>query len=122
MVSAFVMAGLVPAIHVFLSEWMKAWMPGDSGVLVVTRVLSTTTKRTRGRGCSGGPAFPTPSKGGRFLNASGASRREGAIVCRTNRVIARSEATKQSILSLRGKMDCVVARAPRNDVERLFEN
>jgi hypothetical protein len=28
MVSAFVMAGLVPAIHVFLSEWVKTWMPG----------------------------------------------------------------------------------------------
>src|SRR3984893_6266599 len=28
-----------------------------------TRVRSTTTKCTRGRGCSGHPAFPTPSKG-----------------------------------------------------------
>jgi hypothetical protein len=28
MVSAFVMAGLVPAIHVFLSEWVKTWMSG----------------------------------------------------------------------------------------------
>src|SRR5260221_9211557 len=36
-------------------------MPGDSGVLVVTRVRSTTTKCTRGRGCNGHPAFPTPS-------------------------------------------------------------
>src|SRR5450631_1783349 len=35
-------------------------MPGDSGVLVVTRVLSTTTTCTRGRGCNGHPAFPTP--------------------------------------------------------------
>src|SRR5216684_3707642 len=39
-------------------------MPGDSGVLVVTRVPSTTTTCTRNRGCSGHPAFPTPSKGG----------------------------------------------------------
>src|SRR5260221_14422276 len=38
-------------------------MPGDSGVLVVTRVRSTTTKCTRGRGCNGHPAFPTPSFG-----------------------------------------------------------
>src|SRR6266852_7717083 len=51
-------------------------MPGDSGVLVVTRVRSTTTKCTRDRGCIGHPAFPTPSLGGRFINASGASRRE----------------------------------------------
>jgi hypothetical protein len=42
---------------------LRAGMPGDAGVLVVTRVLSTNTKCTRGRGCSGHPAFPTPSKG-----------------------------------------------------------
>src|SRR5713226_8880548 len=38
-------------------------MPGDSGVLVVTRVRSTNAKCTRGCGCSGHPAFPTPSMG-----------------------------------------------------------
>src|ERR1700681_3361028 len=41
-------------------------MSGDSGVLVVTRVRSTTTKCTRGRGCNGHPAFPTPSLGVRI--------------------------------------------------------
>jgi hypothetical protein len=46
---------------------LRAGMPGDSGVLVVTRVLLTTTKRTRGRGCSGHPAFPTPSIGREIL-------------------------------------------------------
>src|SRR5216684_8452873 len=55
-------------------------MPGDSGVLVVTRVRSTTTKCTRGCGCSGHPAFPTPSLGERFINASGAWRGEVANV------------------------------------------
>src|SRR6266849_6070844 len=57
-------------------------MPGDSGVLVVTRVRSTNTKCTRGRGCNGHPAFPTPSKGGKFLARPGrfASRgREGVF-------------------------------------------
>jgi hypothetical protein len=44
-------------------------MPGDSGVLVVTRVRSITTKGTRGRGCNGHPAFPTPSTG-REINAN----------------------------------------------------
>jgi hypothetical protein len=44
-------------------------MPGDSGVLVVTRVRSTNTKCTRGRGCNGHPAFPTPSRG-RKINAN----------------------------------------------------
>jgi hypothetical protein len=59
---------------------LRAGTSGDSGVLVVTRVRSTTTKCTRGRGCQGHPAFPTPSLGGRFINASGASRREGEVV------------------------------------------
>jgi hypothetical protein len=57
---------------------LRAGTPGDSGVLVVTRVRSTTTKCTRGRGCQGHPAFPTPSLGGRFINGSGASRGEVA--------------------------------------------
>src|SRR5216684_3907321 len=47
---------------------LRAGMPGDSGVLVVTRVRSTTTKCTRDRGCSGHPAFPTPFLG-RKINA-----------------------------------------------------
>src|SRR6266702_3428313 len=59
---------------------LRAGTSGDSGVLVVTRVRSTTTKCTRGRGCNGHPAFPTPSKGGKFINGSGASRREVANV------------------------------------------
>jgi len=67
---------------------LRAGMPGDSGVLVVTRVRSTTTKCTRGRGCNGHPAFPTPSLGGRFINASGASRR--GIVKAYPKLAARS--------------------------------
>jgi len=47
--------------------------------------------------------------GGRFFNGSGAWRGEVANVCLA--VIARSVATKQSILSLRGKMDCFAALA-----------
>jgi hypothetical protein len=59
---------------------LRAGTSGDSGVLVVTRVRSTNAKCTRGRGCNGHPAFPTPSLGGRSSNASGASRREGEVV------------------------------------------
>jgi hypothetical protein len=55
---------------------LRAGMPGDSGVLVVTRVRFTNAKCTRGRGCSGHPAFPTPLLGGTSLQSSGASRRE----------------------------------------------
>src|SRR6266853_1010289 len=59
---------------------LRAGTSGDSGVLVVTRVRSTTTKCTRGRGCNGHPAFPTPSLGGKYSNASGAWRGENVYV------------------------------------------
>ena len=59
---------------------LRAGMPGDSSVLVVTRVRSTNTKCTRDRGCNGHPAFPTPSMGGKFINGSGALRGEVADV------------------------------------------
>jgi hypothetical protein len=61
---------------------LRAGMSGDSGVLVVTRVRSTNTKCTRGCGCSGHPAFPTPSMGAEDkCIGSGASRREREVVC-----------------------------------------
>ena len=86
---------------------LRAGTSGDSGVLVVTRVRSTTTKCTRGRGCNGHPAFPTPSLGGRFINGSGASRGEDVNVCLN--VIA-SEA-KQSISPRKERMDCFASLA-----------
>src|ERR1700688_3090239 len=55
---------------------LRAGMPGDPGLLVVTRVILTTTKRTRGLGCSGHPAFPTPSRGERSMPDSCALRCE----------------------------------------------
>jgi hypothetical protein len=48
-----------------------------------------------------------------FTHNPGASRRGNADAFLA--VIARSEATKQSILSLCGEMDCFVASARRND-------
>src|SRR6266571_3937650 len=39
---------------------LRAGTSGDSGVLVVTRVRSTTTKCTRGRGCNGIRRSPRP--------------------------------------------------------------
>src|SRR5216683_7947050 len=50
---------------------------GRSGVLVVTRVRSTNTKCARGCGCSGHPAFPTPSKGARDSSMTRAHRAAG---------------------------------------------
>jgi hypothetical protein len=105
---------------------LRAGTSGDSGVLVVTRVLSTNTKCTRDRGCNGHPAFPTPSLGGRFSNPSGASRREDKVVRET---IATSLRAKLSNPSRRVKerMDCFVASLLAMTVLRLnrrglFEN
>jgi hypothetical protein len=56
---------------------LRAGMPGDSGVLVVTRVRSTTTKCTRGCGCIGHPAFPTPSFGREIYQRLGRMARRG---------------------------------------------
>jgi len=70
---------------------LRAGTSGDSGVLVVARVRSTNTKCTRGCGCNGHPAFPTPSLGGRFIEASGASRGRGREVV-FSRHCERSEA------------------------------
>jgi hypothetical protein len=98
---------------------LRAGMPGDSGVLVVARVRSTTTKCTRGCGCNGHPAFPTPSLGGRSSNASGASRR-GVVNVRLESGRRHSSCpglTRASInlrkTIFRRKMDCRVE--PGND-------
>src|SRR6266705_1308825 len=69
-------------------------------------------------GCHGHPAFPTPRRGARFMHSPGASRRgiERAFSrhCEpTGRANARpmTGSAKQSILSLRGKMDCFASLA-----------
>jgi len=56
-------------------------MPGDFGVLVVTRVPFTTTKCTRDRGCIVRPAFPTPSLGEGFLQKLGRVAPRGVNAC-----------------------------------------
>jgi UDP-N-acetylenolpyruvoylglucosamine reductase len=50
-------------------------MPGDPGATVVTNARAYY-HTTRGCGCNGHPAFPTPSLGGSFMHNSGASRGE----------------------------------------------
>src|SRR6266849_982279 len=52
-------------------------MPGDSGVLVVTRVRSTNKSAHEAAGALGIRHSPRPLKGGRFINGSGALRGEG---------------------------------------------
>src|ERR1700674_128617 len=79
-------------------------MPGDFGATAVnTRVHLVLPIRTRGCGCTGHPAFPTPSFGRKIHQRLGRVARRELFPC-LETVIA-SEA-KQSILSLRGEMDC----------------
>src|SRR5882757_5348256 len=59
---------------------LRAGTAGDSGVLVVTRVRSTTTSAHEAAGAAGIRRSPRPRKGGRFTNASGALRGEVANV------------------------------------------
>src|SRR5260370_29635519 len=116
--------------------------PAGSGVPVVTTLVCLVLFRTRGCGCIGHPAFPAPSvyrgANGSCKN-SGGSRRENAgssleVGAMSLRGATRPpelnerprppklaerrrkvEATKQSILPLRGAMDCfaepVIGRA-----------
>src|SRR6195256_5283764 len=93
---------------------LRAGTSGDSGVLVVTRVRSTTTKCTRGRGCNGHPAFPTPSLGERFINGSGAWRGEVANVCLAVRVFSRHCERSEAIHSSFTRRDGLL-RFARND-------
>src|SRR3984893_436673 len=60
---------------------LRAGMPGDSGVLVVARVRSTTITAHETAGALGIRHSPRPVSGGRFINASGASRREVLNAC-----------------------------------------
>src|ERR1700732_4791366 len=70
----------------------RAGMPGDPGATVVTNARAYY-HYTRGCGCNGHPAFPTPSFG-RIVQAQlGCDlRRETADVCRFGRLIIESEA------------------------------
>src|SRR5450755_1916854 len=56
---------------------LRAGMPGVSGVLVVTRVRSTTTIAHETAGALGIRHSPRPLRGERFSNGSGALRGEG---------------------------------------------
>src|SRR5258708_28626824 len=67
---------------------------------------------TRDRGCSAHPAFPAASdfKARKFMQTSGASRRENADSCPSTS-LRGALATKQSIFSLCGAMDCFASLA-----------
>src|ERR1700730_9126932 len=75
---------------------LRAGMPGDFGVLVVTRVPFTTTKCTRDRGCIVRPEFPTPSDGRELMQRLGRVAPRGVSACR-DRGTNLSESVLQSL-------------------------
>jgi len=84
---------------------LRAGMPGDPGGPVATTLVCYLHHCTRGCGCSGHPAFPTPSVflGEGSMHDSGASRREIAeSYFKLERPHARNEAMKQSIVVIPG--------------------
>src|SRR5712664_2759529 len=70
---------------------LRAGMPGDSGVLVVTRVRSITTSAHEAAGATGIRHSPRPLRGERFINASGALRGEVVNVRLMNTNAPRSQ-------------------------------
>src|ERR1700724_4044999 len=111
-----------------ISRKTIAWgMPDVSGASAVnTRVHTPTTKRTRGCGCIGHPAFPAPSfnfEGDACSNSSANSRRENADACplgclKLESGIASDDTCGHSAkrsTAPQERMDCFVASAPRND-------
>jgi hypothetical protein len=94
-----------------LPHFRTAGMPGVPVNLWWRHSCATNTLHTRLR-VQRAPGIPQGAED--FLQSSGASRREVEKVCHES-VISSSEATKQSILPLRGKMDCfaepVIGRA-----------
>src|SRR6266478_4289206 len=59
---------------------LRAGMPGDSGVLVVTRVRSTTIIAHETAGALGIRHSPRPLSGGKYEHGPGASRRGDAML------------------------------------------
>src|SRR5258705_14007536 len=96
-------------------ETVKTIACGNAGRFRCTRCYSCAFYQyecTRGRGCNGHPAFPTPSLGERFINGSGASRREvgNAFVKLEQRHCERSEAIHLAAQRKNGLLRCA-----RND-------
>jgi hypothetical protein len=97
---------------------LRAGMPGDAGVLVVTRVRSTNQNAHETAGAAGIRHSPRPHLGGGFKQRLGRFASRGRSRTR-NYVNVIASAAKQSILPLRREMDCFAALAM---TVRLFEN
>jgi hypothetical protein len=92
---------------------LRAGMPGDSGVLVVTRVRSTTIIAHETAGALGIRHSPRPLWGERYKHDSGAPRR-GVVKARLDLTSLRAKRSNPFVLSCR-LMDCfaepVIGRA-----------
>src|SRR5450755_4917780 len=75
---------------------LRAGMPGDSGVLVVTRVRSITTIAHEAAGALGIRHSPRPLWAEASSNTSGASRREDEAVCETIATSLRAQRSNPS--------------------------
>src|ERR1700682_820138 len=88
---------------------LRSGTPGDSGVLVVARVRSTTTSAHEAAGAKGIRRSPRPLLGERFINGSGGLRGGGGEVCldlsslRAKRSNPSRRAKKEWIASLRSQ-------------------
>src|ERR1039458_4813977 len=88
---------------------LRAGMPGDLGGPVVTMLVCFVSSFAReAAGAAGTRHSRRPLLGERFINASGASRREGVKACLKHTAVIASEA-KQSISPRNERMDCFVA-------------
>ena len=94
--------------------------PADTCMLVCASLNAHLHTRPRVPASTRPSLRPLFQEGGRFQQSSGETRREIANPCQ--RPVIASEA-KQSILSLRGEMDCFASLAMTNvKLSRLFEN
>src|SRR6266446_897563 len=101
-------------------------MPGDSGVLVVTRVRSITIIAHEAAGAAGIRHSPRPRLG-REINANlgRSAPREREAVCGIRATSLRAKRSNPPFLSLRGRMDCfapLAMTALHLNCRWLFEN
>jgi hypothetical protein len=84
-----------PVTEESTKETVKTIACGNAGRFRCTRCCSCAfyhSKCTRDRGCSGHPAFPTPSLGAKdFVKSSGATRREDEVVSETTSTSLRAQ-------------------------------
>src|SRR5712664_4170648 len=82
---------------------LRAGTPGDSGVLVLARVLSTTTSAHEAAGAKGIRRSPRPLSGERFHATPRALRAARARVCGWSCVLSSLRAQQSALFPLAGE-------------------